>query len=55
MTIAPIPVELSSLSAQTEKNNVTLKWTTASETNNRGFEIEIDNPIYESMADSWIC
>ena len=54
MTIAPIPVELSSLSAQTEKNNVTLKWTTASETNNRGFEIERQS-IYESMADSWIC
>jgi len=40
MTIVPIPVELSSLSAETEKNSVTLKWTTASETNNYGFEIE---------------
>ena len=40
MTITSVPVELSSLSAQTEKNDVTLRWTTASETNNRGFEIQ---------------
>jgi hypothetical protein len=44
MTIAVVPVELSSLRAETEKNNVTLKWTTASETNNRGFEIQKSNP-----------
>jgi hypothetical protein len=40
MTITVIPVELSSFSAETQKNSVTLKWTTASETNNRGFEIQ---------------
>ncbi|MDO8548852.1 MAG: T9SS type A sorting domain-containing protein [Ignavibacteria bacterium] len=40
MTIVPIPVELTSLSAEAEKNSVTLKWTTATETNNQGFEIE---------------
>ncbi len=40
MTIVPIPVELTSLSAESEKNSVTLKWTTASEINNRGFVIE---------------
>ena len=40
MTIVPIPVELTSLSAEAEKNSVTLKWTTASETNNRGFVVE---------------
>jgi hypothetical protein len=40
MTITVIPVELSSFSAEIQKNSVTLKWTTASETNNRGFGIE---------------
>ncbi len=33
------PVELSSFNAETFKNFVTLKWTTVTETNNRGFEI----------------
>ncbi|MDO8549312.1 MAG: S8 family serine peptidase, partial [Ignavibacteria bacterium] len=40
MTIVPIPVELTSLSAEAEKNSVTLKWITATETNNQGFSIE---------------
>jgi hypothetical protein len=35
-----IPVELSSLRAETIRNSVNLFWTTASETNNQGFEIE---------------
>jgi hypothetical protein len=35
-----IPVELSSLTAEAERNSVTLLWTTASEVNNRGFEVE---------------
>ena len=35
-----IPVELSSFSAEVEKNSVHLNWTTATETNNHGFEIE---------------
>ncbi len=39
MTV-PIPVELSALSAVTDRNNVTIKWTTATETNNQGFSIE---------------
>lgn len=39
MTV-PIPVELSALSAVTDRNNVTIKWTTATETNNQGFGIE---------------
>ncbi len=34
------PVELSSFSAAAADGNVTLNWSTASETNNRGFEIE---------------
>jgi hypothetical protein len=48
MTITVIPVELSSFSAETQKNSVTLKWTTASETNNRGFEIQ------KSKVSEWI-
>ncbi len=34
------PVELSSFTASSADGNVTLSWSTASETNNRGFEIE---------------
>ena len=36
----PLPVELSSFSASVNNQNVTLKWSTASEINNSGFEIE---------------
>jgi hypothetical protein len=35
-----IPVELVSFTASTNKNNVTLYWKTATELNNKGFEIE---------------
>ena len=35
-----VPVELTSFKAKTELNRVILEWTTASEINNRGFEIE---------------
>jgi hypothetical protein len=34
------PVELSSFTATVDKNNITLNWKTASETNNSGFEIQ---------------
>lgn len=40
MKVAVIPVELFSFSADIVRNNVFLKWQTATETNNRGFEIE---------------
>ncbi|MFO7526244.1 MAG: agmatine deiminase family protein [Ignavibacteriaceae bacterium] len=36
----PVPVELASFSHSVSGNNVTLSWVTASEINNRGFEIE---------------
>lgn len=36
---SPLPVELTSFTAQVNKNQVTLNWTTASETNNFGFEV----------------
>lgn len=35
-----VPVELTSFRAEASNNKVTLSWQTASETNNRGFEIE---------------
>jgi len=37
---APIPVELTSFTATTQNNGVLLKWTTATELNNSGFEVE---------------
>ena len=36
----PLPVELASFTAVTNRNNVTLNWATAKETNNQGFEVE---------------
>jgi len=36
----PLPVELSSFTSQTNANNITLDWTTSSEINNAGFDIE---------------
>jgi hypothetical protein len=35
-----VPVELASFSAATDKNDVILSWITATETNNRGFEVQ---------------
>jgi len=35
-----VPVELTSFTAEVKANNVLLNWSTATETNNRGFEIE---------------
>jgi len=40
MEIQVIPVELTSLVANADRNNVALKWSTATETNNNGFQIE---------------
>jgi len=38
-----IPVELASFSARVDQNNVTLSWSTATETNNQGFEVQRSN------------
>lgn len=38
-----VPVELSSFTASANDDNVTLSWTTATETNNQGFQIERSN------------
>ena len=40
LTLAPIPVELSSFEASTSLNDVILNWETATETNNMGFAVE---------------
>ncbi|MBS1494673.1 MAG: T9SS type A sorting domain-containing protein [Bacteroidetes bacterium] len=39
-TVIPLPVELTSFVALTDKQNVTLNWSTVQEENNKGFEIE---------------
>ncbi len=39
----PLPVELESFAASVDKGSVVLRWTTATETNNRGFDIERNN------------
>jgi hypothetical protein len=36
----PVPVELTSFAATVTENNVTLNWSTATETNNSGFQVE---------------
>ncbi|MEJ5262330.1 MAG: YCF48-related protein [Ignavibacterium sp.] len=45
-----IPVELNSFTANVDGNNVSLYWSTATELNNRGFEIERKT----STSDQWI-
>lgn len=39
LTTSPIPVELTSFTANSSNNGITLNWATATETNNKGFEI----------------
>jgi hypothetical protein len=46
------PVELTSFTAILSNNNVTLDWTTATETNNFGFDVE--RKISNSPSDEWI-
>jgi Secretion system C-terminal sorting domain len=38
--LAPLPVELTSFTAEANSNGILLKWATASEINNLGFEVE---------------
>ncbi len=47
-----IPVELTSFTATVDKNNVTLFWSTATETNNSGFEIEKKKEV-RSQKSEW--
>jgi hypothetical protein len=41
----PLPVELLSFSSSVSENAITLNWTTATETNNSGFQIERNTPL----------
>jgi aminopeptidase N len=50
--IAPVPVELAALTASANGNIVILKWATATETNNKGFEVERKNAIGNNS--SWV-
>lgn len=51
INLIPLPVELTSFSANYSDGVVKLKWVTATETNNYGFEVErkTDNSNYESI------
>lgn len=42
-TYSVVPVELTSLSASVSESNIVLNWTTATEINNQGFEIQKSN------------
>ncbi len=51
-----IPVELSSFTSSVSGNDVTLNWSTATETNNKGFFIEkqrVNNPASQGNQDKW--
>lgn len=49
-TDSPMPVELASFTSLVNKNTVELNWTTASEENNRGFDIERKSYEYGTWA-----
>jgi len=48
----PLPIELTSFNSDINEGNVNLKWTTASETNNSGFDIE-RRDIRRETQDVW--
>lgn len=49
---APLPVEMSGFTSSVNRNNVKLNWTTLTETNNSGFEIQrtTDNLFWKSLS-----
>jgi len=53
MTVGIIPVELTSFTADVNDGNVLLNWTTATETNNKGFEIERASSPTVPRQDDW--
>jgi hypothetical protein len=54
--LSPLPVELTSFTASVNGKNVTIHWTTATETNNHGFEIERKemNQSTGASMDQWV-
>ena len=56
MDLDAVPVELSSFTAAVSGSGVVLNWSTATETNNKGFEVErqyADNNLQNSIANEW--
>jgi hypothetical protein len=51
-TLHPLPVELLSFSSSVVNNDVTLNWTTATETNNSGFQVERRKTL-EARSEEW--
>jgi len=51
--IRPLPVELTSFTAKVSGNNVNLNWTTATELNNNGFDIERKSVISFEGFGNW--
>jgi hypothetical protein len=49
----PLPVELSSFTASANQNSVNLKWQTATEVNNYGFEVERTSKVNSQTSNSW--
>jgi hypothetical protein len=52
--LQPVPVELTSFTAETVSDGILLKWTTASELNNQGFEIEKSSDGIEFFAIAFV-
>jgi len=50
---APLPVELTSFTASISTNSVNLKWNTATEVNNYGFEIQRSAVSSKQSAENW--
>jgi len=50
---SPLPVELTSFTALAQGNNVVLNWTTATEVNNYGFEVERAAVNNQPLIKSW--
>ena len=48
-TVNPVPVELTSFTANVNNNSVTLNWQTTTEINNSGFEIQRKKTVWKSI------
>ena len=53
-SLTPLPVELLYLTAEPQKNSILVKWATASETINKGFEIQRSENPPEFKAVGWM-
>lgn len=52
-TDAPIPVQFVSFNASVTNSGIAIQWSTATETNNLGFEIERTSPINNNALTGW--